>query len=199
MNPVVLALIGFPLLAGFYVRFKHFDANALRLNIKVTTLVLLAVGVGYGFMTYRNPKPFFIVNTPSILLWGHLVLAIALCAVETSMTSRQRVYVVPGIAVSATSVVLAIGQGYTGILPTLAAIFMLCLLGLANSLLGPISAGFAISSAIHTLVVNGDFNGIFLWKDIFEFFDISSTPMKLLILVAAGLAGAVEALRSFFE
>ena len=56
MNPIVLALIGLPLVLGVYLRFRRFNAEILIINVQVTSLVMLTVGIGYSFMTFYSPK-----------------------------------------------------------------------------------------------------------------------------------------------
>jgi hypothetical protein len=79
------------------------------------------------------------------------------------------------------------------------AIFLLCGIGVANALLGTIGAGFTISATIHAFISGGSVDTIFIWKEIFEFLNVSSFPIKILVLIFSAFLGAAEAIASYLD
>lgn len=216
MNPIVLAVIGLPVLAGFYLRFTRFDYDRMIASARIQAFVFLAVGVGYVFMTSSAPRPFFMLSWTSMVLCAISFAVFYFCmlpAVDTFSSSggffrRAGEFIVFSLFLAGLfylPIVLLIlwwGLQYFGL--TIAAytmnvLYVFILFGIANALSGTIAAGFTISASIHAFVIGEGLPDVYIWKDIFEFFDISSAPIKFLLLIAMTLASAGEAISSFFE
>ena len=203
MNVLVLALIGTPLIAGLVLRFVKFDAEKMKASVMISTLVFAAVGVGYGFMTFKNPKPFLAEHGVVVLACALALIGLVVgLAVDTKQGDEF------GSAVFFALIFAGLAYGfqhvaakleYVGLTPALGALLLFCMAGALNAVLGPISAGFTISAALHSLVTGGGVNDVHLWKDFFEFFEIASTPLKVFLMFAASLASAADTLHSFFD
>jgi hypothetical protein len=195
-NPFLFALVGLPLVLGVYLRFKRHNRSALIESARVTAVVFLAVGIGYAFAHFDNPRFLFTELGTLICGMGAFLLPIVLFWLVEDFDEGM---MWTSWLVAAMALLFAGLLGQQQIIAAAAAVLLLLAAGLMNALLGTIAAGFALSAAAHSLATTGTLDYVFLWKDVFEFFEIASTPMKILVLSASGVVGAVEAIRSFME
>lgn len=202
MNPIILALIGLPLFAGIILRFALHKSETLALNATISIVVMILIGIGYGFATYSDPHPFFLANAPRICFAGVLLLPLVAAWLAWlqgepwgSASMGCGMFVWWGILMFLYVLVAPFPQTMAAI----SVVLLLILLACANALLGTISAGFSLSAALHSLFFHGSFHYISIWKDVFEFLDIQSTPVKLLVIAVVIVSGSAEPLHKLVE
>lgn len=199
LNPLILALIGIPTVLGFYLRFFRFNGTALELNAKVSLIVYLTIAIGYCFIKFDNPNVFFEKNNFLVLKIFITIFFLFLIPIFSDAE--------PPLGCIAIMMLFYVVYNLDGIIPTYAikysisisTVILFCLFGLANCLLGSIISGFTISAAIHSYFITGTLDNIFVWKEIFEFVEISNAPIKFMILAGTAFGGASELIYSYFE
>lgn len=207
MNPIVLALIGIPFMLGIYFRFYRIDKYKLNLSLSLSFLVFAAVGIGYAFATYSRPKSFFIENSSTIggvsFLLFFLSGAFFFIRDDASgcFVKFFGLLFAPFIYFFIYLLIWQIipQSGISGVAYFLNVVFVFVGIGLANAMLGTIVTGFTISASVHAFVMGNGLPDIYIWKNIFEFLDVSSAPLQILIIVAMALASAGEAISNYFE
>ncbi|MDX2299988.1 MAG: hypothetical protein NW204_09705 [Xanthomonadaceae bacterium] len=200
MNPILLALIGLPLLAGIYMRFALFDGEKLLLNIGVSSLVFLAVGIGYLFWTYSAPKAFFVGITDAIWAAMQFALVLILWLAAIAKGKIRAAYIFLVVLTFMLIIVLYVPPRNFPMATYCANVLIaFVVIAITNAILGTIAAGFTISATIHSYLTGSGLPDVYLWKDVFEFLEISSQPMRLLLLVAAALTSSAEAISDLFD
>lgn len=73
-------------------------------------------------------------------------------------------------------------------------VVIFAILGIFSSVMGSILSGFTLSLSLHAIFLGNGIQDIFFWKDIFDFFDISSTSIKIIFLLVLSLVSAADSL-----
>ncbi|MDR4469873.1 MAG: hypothetical protein MRJ68_16510 [Nitrospira sp.] len=216
MNPIVLALIGFPVLAGIYFRFTLFDYDRMIASARIQGLVFLAVGVGFVFMTSTDPNPFFTSSWTSMILCGisfvvcyfSIIPAVDALSFSDGFVNKVAEFIAASLFLTGlfclpfVLLFLWWGLQYFGFITaayTMNVLYVFILFGIVNALFGTIASGFTISASVHAFMIGKGLPDVYIWKDIFEFLDISSAPIQFLLLIAMALASAGEAISTFLE
>ena len=201
LNPFALALVGAPILLGIYLRIRFRNKEVLKANAIITSLVMLTVAIGYSLNRFQNPEPFFVTLAPTIFLLGAVGLPLVALVKIADQGWGCRTYIgscLWGLILLAVTF-FAISNNGTPFLAPVAVITVFCLAGLANVYLGPVAAGFSIAMTLNSYFTTGTLDYVYVWNDIFEFLNISSFPLKVMVLTASALCGSAELLAALRE
>lgn len=200
LNPFILALIGAPTLLGIYLRFSRWSPRILKINVIVSSLVLVAVGIGYVF-DHQVALPGFSNGTYKLLGVGFVVAFYSICTIilYAKFEKTNSDIAIGGCYIAVLAGILSVlflgGLQDIAYIKAPAIIFLFFSFALINSLLGTIAAGFSISSAIYSFITTGSVDYVYIWRDIFEFLEINNTSVKIMVLLVSGLAGCSELLK----
>lgn len=199
-NVVVLALIGAPLVLAIYLRMRTLNWERMRVTVAVSTLTFATVGVGYAFHRYL-PLPTLGRISDDILFVSATtgVLVAIWCALNFGKDADTALKIGGALGVVSGFASVALLQSKPGLVAGGIAVISLAAIGALNGLLGPVVAGFTLSATLHAYVAGEGLQDIFFWKDVFEFFEISTPWLKVIILVATSLFSVADALASVFE
>jgi hypothetical protein len=209
---VEVIVLGLLPIIGFIKRWSSFRSDTYYRAYFITLAIFLAIPLGLvikgdkvflenilGIHFYNIPNllNFLIVMEIPILLGCLIALRINFPSLELS--NKLSFFVIIGIvAVDWLLINLRL------LSPTITYCILLLplffLLGNLHTFLGPILAGFSLSSVIHNLFIHGfTLDSIIGWSNVFDFLDISSVGVKIVLIIASTSLGAIEFTRLFSD
>ncbi|RXK87880.1 hypothetical protein EST62_05035 [Chlorobaculum sp. 24CR] len=193
-NTLVMFLIGLPVFVGMYVRYKSYGDHLYWQTFRVTIAIYFTIGVGYSFIHYSDPAP--VVKS----LGGYVGVLFFLCWVLYNYHKEKSFeydgvwimyligFFVGGLLLSG----LLISYSMNGVAMAITVCSLFIVIGGLFSIAGPLISGFNLSAVIYSLFFNGGIDDVFFWKNIFDFLNIDTLIVRIMILLVSAFSGAVE-------
>ena len=165
-------LIGLPVFAGIYVRYKSYGDHFYWHTFRVTIPIFFTISIGYSFIHYANPPEAVLSYNGFVGVWIYYLIGFFFVgAIMTDVLNGQELG----------DVVLAI----------IVCSFFIVVGGLF-SIAGTLISGFNLAAVVYSAFFAGGIDNVFFWKDIFDFFDINLFIIRVFLLIVSAFSGAVE-------
>ena len=200
-NTLIYLFIGAPLAIGVVVRFVGFHAEKMLISLLVTTSVFGAIGIGYGFVHFKSPPQFFVENGLAFIAWPIAIFTFLIVWAATETEREVKGATAAGVGFFLVSLLAGTLEehGLKNLIPVSAVVLTFCVAGAINSVLGPISAGFTLSATAYSIVSGDGISDIFLWKHFFEYFEISNTPIKVIVLLGSAVLSVGDTVAGWLD
>lgn len=204
IDTFLLFLIGLPLVASIFIRFALFNSDKFAMSFAITFGVFACVGIGFAFVNYRSPPQFLIESGYLFFVIPGLLIAFFVGAAVSDGDGADSFWSGVGLALFIAIVMAGVYAGlrklgYEQLIPAGAAVVIFCLIGLAISLLGPIISGYTLSAVAYSLITGDSTIDVFLWKELFDFLNISSTFLKVIVMIVLSIASASDTISTIFD
>jgi hypothetical protein len=200
-NTLIMFLIGLPVFAGMYVRYKSYGDHLYWQTFRVTIAIYFTIGIGYSFIHYSDPSP--VMKS----LGGFVGILFFLCWVLYNYHKEQSFdydgvwimyffgFFIGGIILSG----LLISYGMNGIAMAITVCSLFIVIGGLFSIAGPLISGFNLAAVVYSIFFGGGIKDVFFWNNIFDFFSVDDFIVRIIILVISAFSGAVEFVSYFHE
>jgi hypothetical protein len=188
---LIYLLIGLPVVFGIYWRYST-RAHILR-AARWTATVFGIVAVGLVIYHYNDSArplesyPGFVVLEEAVTRWTGVT---GDSAPHDAAPRGHRHAALRGNHGSLVRVADRPQGGYARLVTAAFVVVLFCAVGALTAALGPILAGYTITMALNAYFHGGTLQGIFLWRQFFELFDINSTVLQATALISGSLIGA---------
>lgn len=211
MNVVVLFFVGIPLVAGVVLRFAAFNESHFKTTLYASLAVFACVGVGFAFKFQHRPPAAFSSNFQIIVAVSVavIVLVFLLWVFRDVKNEKEDEGAFMGGMILLAPLILGLityavlrdvsSQKYGAIALGAAVVISFLVVGALNAILGPISAGFTLSAVMYSTSMGDGFHHTFIWKEFFEFFEISGTFIKILVIAVTSLLSAYDTAAEMLE
>lgn len=169
------------------------DSSTMGEGIQISVGLMMWIGIIYALSGLNSPHPKLVAWAMPLMF----LAAISVPIVGLSMIPKIGCIagyfggLFAGLILIAVSFLCATAEVATALMPAIVVILFMAV-GFVNALFGPVLTGFSLAFTVDSFLKSGTVHQIYLWKDLFEFFDISSPALKVAVLFGSTASTAYE-------
>ena len=188
---------------GMAIRSRGWSFARFTDGVAISTGLMLLVGIYYLATYYDGPQPHLMKSAPLLMMIAAGTMAILGPLLSTKYKFPYSCLMYLGGLVWAFILMplslIMLSPDITATLMPFIILILFVVVGFASAVFGSLIVAYSLAFTVDSLFRSGGIDQIHLWRDLFEFFDISIPGLKLAMVIGSTAGTAYEliaALRS---